>query len=117
MRSKERCLFLPNLALDTVIQEWIHFSDEEIKCLQPFFLSLSFFPQASVGPQISFNKFQRTCLLGPKGTLQLTDFHVKFLFWQEMYYHLTAVCQNEKMRSSLQLYIYKKKAPERREQK
>lgn len=39
------------------------------------FLSLSFFPRASAAPHISFNKFQRTCLLGPKGTLQLTDFH------------------------------------------
>lgn len=66
-------------------------------------LSLSFSPQASVAPHISFNEFQRTCLPGPKGTLQLTDFHDKFLFWQETYYHLTTVCQSEKMRSSLQL--------------
>lgn len=93
MRSKERCPFFTKSGTGHSDSEVNPFQWSGNQMFTALSLSLSFSPQASVAPHISFNEFQRTCLPGPKGTLQLTDFHDKFLFWQEMYYHLTAVSE------------------------
>lgn len=54
------------------------------------------------------NSQNKTCLHGPKGTLQLAGFLNKLLLWQAIYYNPTAACWGEKQRSNLQLKLQKR---------
>lgn len=61
-----------------------------------FYLFLSFSSHDSVAPHISSTKIHKTCLHGPKGTLQLAGFLNKLLLWQAIYYNPSAACWGEK---------------------